>query len=67
MTEAGAQEAVLTERRDRVLLVTLNRPDQRNAINAAVARGIAAALDELDADAGPSIGVITGEIGRAHV
>ena len=37
MTEAGAQEAVLTERRDRMLLVTLNRPDQRNAINAAVA------------------------------
>jgi enoyl-CoA hydratase len=60
MTEGGAQEAVLTERRDRVLLVTLNRPDQRNAINAAVARGIAAALDELDADAGLSIGVITG-------
>jgi enoyl-CoA hydratase len=60
MSDAEAEPAVLTERRDRVLLVTLNRPDQRNAINAAVARGIAAALDELDADAGLSIGVITG-------
>ncbi len=60
MSDAGAEQSVLTERRDRVLLVTLNRPDQRNAINAAVARGIAAALDELDADAGLSTGVITG-------
>src|ERR1700755_3004855 len=60
MTDGGAEPAVLTEHRDRVLLVTLNRPDQRNAINAAVANGIAAALDELDADGGLSIGVITG-------
>jgi enoyl-CoA hydratase len=59
MTDS-AEQAVLTERRGRVLLVTLNRPDQRNAINAAVATGIGAALDALDADAGLSIGVITG-------
>ena len=52
--------AVLTERRDRVLVITLNRPDQRNAVNAAVAQGIAAALDELDSRADLSIGVITG-------
>jgi enoyl-CoA hydratase len=60
MSTGGSEQAVLTERRDRVLLVTLNRPDQRNAINAAVATGIGAALDELDADAGLSIGVLTG-------
>jgi len=60
MTDAEAEPAVLTERRDRVLLVTLNRPDQRNAVNAAVAQGIAAALDELDGDDGLTIGVITG-------
>jgi enoyl-CoA hydratase len=60
MSTDGSDEAVLAERRDRVLLVTLNRPDQRNAVNAAVANGIAAALDELDADDGLSIGVITG-------
>jgi enoyl-CoA hydratase len=54
------QEVVLTERRDRVLLITINRPDQRNAVNAAVATGIAAALDELDDDANLSLGVITG-------
>lgn len=54
------QPAVLTERRGRVLLITINRPDQRNAVNAAVAHGIAAALDELDADSDLSVGVLTG-------
>src|SRR5690348_7511051 len=53
-------EAVLTERRDRILLITINRPDQRNAVNAAVAQGIADALDELDGDPGLSVGVLTG-------
>jgi enoyl-CoA hydratase len=52
--------AVLTERRERVLVITINRPDQRNAVNAAVAQGIAAALDELDAEDSLSLGVITG-------
>ena len=57
MTES---EAVLTERRDRVLLITINRPDQRNAVNAAVAQGIASALESLDADSELSVGVLTG-------
>jgi enoyl-CoA hydratase len=51
---------LLTERRGRVLLITINRPDQRNAVNGAVAAGIAGALDELDADAGLSVGVLFG-------
>ena len=54
------QAPVLTERRERVLVVTLNRPDQRNAINGAVAQAMADALDELDADASLSVGVVTG-------
>ena len=45
-----SDQAVLTERRDGVLIVTLNRPDARNAVNQAVAQGIADALDALDAD-----------------
>jgi enoyl-CoA hydratase len=53
-------EAVLRERRGRVLLITINRADQRNAVNAAVARGIAGALDELDGDPDLSVGVLTG-------
>ena len=43
-------DAVLTEASDGVLLITLNRPDARNAVNAAVAEGVAAALERLDGD-----------------
>jgi enoyl-CoA hydratase len=58
---AGADNpVVLTARRGRVLVITLNRPDQRNAVNAAVAQGIAAALDDLDADPELTIAVLTG-------
>jgi enoyl-CoA hydratase len=53
-------EAVLTERRERILVITINRPDQRNAVNAAVAGGIAGALEQLDSDDGLSLGVLTG-------
>jgi enoyl-CoA hydratase len=53
-------EAVLTERRGNVLLVTINRPEVRNAVNAAVAAGIAGALEELDSDEELSVGILTG-------
>jgi enoyl-CoA hydratase/carnithine racemase len=53
-------EPVLTERRDGVLLITLNRPQARNAVNLALAEGVAAALDELDADGDVAVGVVTG-------
>lgn len=53
-------EAVLTERRDGVLLITIDRPEVRNAVNAAVAEGVAGALDELDGDDSLSVGVLTG-------
>jgi enoyl-CoA hydratase len=52
--------AVLTERRGDVLVVTLNRPDARNAVNGALAQGIADALDELDGDDALRVGVLTG-------
>ncbi|HEU4701924.1 MAG TPA: crotonase/enoyl-CoA hydratase family protein [Conexibacter sp.] len=52
--------AVLTEVRDGVLLVTLNRPDQRNAVNRALAEGIAAALDGLDGEDELRVGVLCG-------
>jgi enoyl-CoA hydratase len=56
-----SEQPLLTERRDRVLLITLNRPDARNAVNLAMAEGMADALDELDSDDGLSVGVIAGE------
>ena len=57
---ASDEAAVLTERRGSTLLITLNRPDARNAVNAALASGVAGALDELDSDAELQVGVITG-------
>jgi enoyl-CoA hydratase len=54
------QPVVLMERRDGALLITINRPEARNAVNRAVAEGIGAALDELDADSALQIGVLTG-------
>src|SRR5215210_7951869 len=55
-----AEEAVLTEADGGVLLITLNRPDQRNAVNAALANGVAAALDRLDDDVDLQAGILTG-------
>ncbi len=53
-------QAVLTERRGRTMVITLNRPEARNAVNAALAQGVAAAVEELDDEAELSVGVITG-------
>jgi enoyl-CoA hydratase len=53
-------QAVLIDQRERTLVITINRPDQRNAVNESVAVGIADALDRLDAEAGLSVGVVTG-------
>jgi enoyl-CoA hydratase len=55
-----AEEAVLTEAEGGVLLITLNRPDARNAINAALAGGVAAALDRLDGEDDLRVGILTG-------
>jgi enoyl-CoA hydratase len=54
------EAAVLTERRGRVLLITLNRPDAMNSVNNALASGLLAAVAELDGDAGLTAGVLTG-------
>src|ERR1700720_604131 len=58
--QATVTEPVLTERLGNVLLITLNRPEVRNAVNAALAEGVAGALDELDEDDALSVGVLTG-------
>ena len=58
--QAVSESPVLTERRGGVLLITLNRPSVRNAVNAALAAGLAGALDELDDDEALSVGVLTG-------
>jgi enoyl-CoA hydratase len=57
---AVLSEPVIAERRGNVLLITINRPEVRNAVNAAVAAGVAGALEELDDDDSLSVAVLTG-------
>jgi len=42
------------------MIITLNRPEVRNAVNAALAAGLAGALEELDAEDSLSVGILTG-------
>lgn len=53
-------DEVLTEVSDGVAVITINRPEARNAVNGAVARGMAAALDELDASKDVQVLILTG-------
>ncbi len=53
-------DEVLTEARGKVLLITLNRPEQRNSVNRDLAEALAAALDMLDTSPELSVGVLCG-------
>jgi enoyl-CoA hydratase len=53
-------DAVETTRDGQVLVITLNRPEVRNAIDSALSLGVLAALAELDADDDLRVGVLTG-------
>lgn len=53
-------DEVLSERRGRVTILTINRPEARNAINLATARALSAALDASAADDDTSVVVLTG-------
>ena len=60
MSEESAEQAVLVERRGRVMVITLNRPEAMNAINGALSNGLLAAVRELDSDDSLTAGVIAG-------
>jgi enoyl-CoA hydratase len=49
------------EAQGRVLLIRINRPDARNAVNADVASGLEAALDRLEDDPELWVGVLSGQ------
>ncbi|MEE4289583.1 MAG: crotonase/enoyl-CoA hydratase family protein [Erythrobacter sp.] len=59
LTDTQAPE-VLTEVDGNVLIVTINRPDAKNAMTKAAAEGIAAAMDRLDAEDDLRVGILTG-------
>ena len=53
-------EEVLTSEEDGILVVTINRPEAKNAMTKAAAEGIAAAMDRLDSDDNLRVGILTG-------
>ena len=57
---AGDQPAVLVEHRGNVMVITINRPEARNAVNGAVSIGVGDALDEAQHDPEVRAVVITG-------
>jgi enoyl-CoA hydratase/carnithine racemase len=56
-------DAVLTETIGYVLVVTLNRPERRNAIDYAMSHSLEAAWDRLDSDPQLRVAVLTGAAG----
>jgi len=56
----NGESAVLTERRGRVMVITLNRPEAMNAINGALSEGLRSAVQDLDSDSELTAGVVTG-------
>ena len=53
-------EPVVVERHGFTQVITINRPEVKNALDGAAARALAAAADELDADDELRVGVLTG-------
>ncbi len=63
MNQHTAQD-VIVEREGPVLIVTINRPKLRNAIDRATSQAIARAMDELDDDPALTLGILTGAGGH---
>ena len=51
---------VLVRHEDGIAIITINRPQQRNAVNRAVSYGVCAAMDELDSRPDLRVGILTG-------
>jgi enoyl-CoA hydratase len=60
-------ETILVERRERVAIITINRPEKRNALNIQTRAEGAAALDELRGDDSIRVVVLTGAGEKAFI
>ena len=60
-------ESILVERRERVAIITINRPEKRNALNIQTRAEGAAALEELRADDTVRVVIITGAGDKAFI
>jgi crotonobetainyl-CoA hydratase len=65
MTDPNSGAPVLVTVRDHIMLITINRPEVMNAINAAATKAIADALEAADSDRGVRVVIITGAGDRA--
>lgn len=59
-----SNEVLTTAPGDGTLVIEINRPEARNAVNESVANGIASALDRLDSDPDLRVGILTGAGGN---
>src|SRR5258707_14153272 len=72
-TEPGADkvsqsyETILVERRGSIAIITINRPEKRNALNIQTRAEGAAVLDELRADDSVSVVILTGAGDKAFI
>src|ERR671938_100964 len=64
---AETYETLLLEERERVAIITINRPDKRNVLNIKTREEGAAALDELRTDDSVRVVVITGAGDKAFI
>src|SRR5436305_7265301 len=64
---SNSYETILVERRDRVAIVTINRPEKRNALNIQTRAEGAAVLDELRDDDSVRVVVFTGAGDKAFI
>lgn len=53
-------QEVLVEHVDGLVIITINRPEQRNAVNRAVSYGVCEAVDEMDRNPDLRAGILTG-------
>jgi enoyl-CoA hydratase/carnithine racemase len=65
MSSDGTNDELVVERRDRVVVLRLNRPEARNALNPALLEGIGSAVLAAESDADVSAIVLTGTGDRA--
>jgi len=62
--DSSVTPEVLVEQVGNILEITINRPEQRNAMTAAVSALIADAMDELDGNSSLAVGILTGAGGN---
>jgi enoyl-CoA hydratase len=59
MTDTSMSDAIRYRQDGHVAIITLDRPDARNAVNGAIASGLEAAVDAMEADDEVWVGILT--------